>query len=276
MRLALFSGALTRNPSFTDKQEPPEWFRWVSPFEDHVASVGTVDGASSMYRSGRGTGIPSVLWRVESRWLERYMEASRAMPPCDLIVSNQEEHVTKGASYLPLFGTTLPDIDIPEKTEIVSMIASAKRHADVEGYGVRATAAVMLGGDGYPHGYGKAFRRPILSKWPALAPYRFSIAIESEAYPWWHTEKLFDCFATKTVPIYWGCDDFSKLAEFGYDPVGIIPWNRLDELSDIMRRLDEETYSQFAGAIETNYRVTRENYCVEIPLARLLREKLGI
>jgi Glycosyltransferase family 10 (fucosyltransferase) C-term len=47
--------------------------------------------------------------------------------------------------------------------------------------------------------------RYIEDKWNALAPYRYSIAIEnSNALDYW-TEKLADCFLSWTVPLYDGC-----------------------------------------------------------------------
>ena len=46
---------------------------------------------------------------------------------------------------------------------------------------------------------------PIEDKWHALAPYRYSIAIENSSSAHYWTEKLADCFLAYTLPIYYGC-----------------------------------------------------------------------
>jgi hypothetical protein len=59
--------------------------------------------------------------------------------------------------------------------------------------------------------------RPIPDKWDALAPYRYSLALENtRARDYW-TEKLADCFLAWTVPIYHGCpnlEDYFPAAAF--------------------------------------------------------------
>lgn len=47
-------------------------------------------------------------------------------------------------------------------------------------------------------------RRLISDKWDALAPYKYSIALENSSQPNYFTEKIVDCFATYTVPLYYG------------------------------------------------------------------------
>ena len=51
--------------------------------------------------------------------------------------------------------------------------------------------------------YGRGFKE-IPDKWPALAPYRYSIAFENFRGPLLMTEKLMDCFVAETMPIYYG------------------------------------------------------------------------
>lgn len=48
-------------------------------------------------------------------------------------------------------------------------------------------------------------------KYAALAPYKYSIAIEAAEYPDYWTEKIADCFLSETMPLYYGCpniDDY--------------------------------------------------------------------
>lgn len=61
------------------------------------------------------------------------------------------------------------------------------------------------------HIFGRDYRF-IEDKIDGLKDYMFSIVIENSIYPKYYTEKITDCFATGTVPIYYGdrsvCEDF--------------------------------------------------------------------
>ncbi len=45
---------------------------------------------------------------------------------------------------------------------------------------------------------------PFENKEDGLLPYLFSIVIENCKEPEYFSEKLLDCFFTKTIPIFWG------------------------------------------------------------------------
>lgn len=49
-----------------------------------------------------------------------------------------------------------------------------------------------------------AMTRPVSDKSNCLGKYKFSICVENSYYPGYVTEKLFDSFASSTIPIYWG------------------------------------------------------------------------
>ncbi len=51
---------------------------------------------------------------------------------------------------------------------------------------------------------------PIENKIEALQPYEYSIAIENSFVKDYFTEKLFECFLTYTLPIYYGCPNLEK------------------------------------------------------------------
>jgi len=52
--------------------------------------------------------------------------------------------------------------------------------------------------------------RYIENKWTALAPYRYSIAVENSISPDYWTEKISDCFLSWTVPLYDGCPNIEE------------------------------------------------------------------
>lgn len=73
--------------------------------------------------------------------------------------------------------------------------------------------------------------------------------IENVRSKYWFTEKLIDCFLTRTVPIYWGClnigDYFNThgmlLAESADDIIRHANWIGND-LYDVMQNSIEENY----------------------------------
>tara|TARA_R110000744_G_scaffold191841_3_gene311038 strand:+ start:1157 stop:2038 length:882 start_codon:yes stop_codon:yes gene_type:complete len=78
----------------------------------------------------------------------------------------------------------------------------------------------------------------------------FHVAVENVNSPNWYTEKIADAFATKTVPIFWGCPNIKEL---GYDDRGIIKFTNIDELIKIINSLTTETYYKKQQYMEHNY-----------------------
>ena len=57
--------------------------------------------------------------------------------------------------------------------------------------------------------YGRGFKE-IADKEEGLCDYMFSVAIENGQYETYFTEKLLDCFATGTIPVYLGAPDIGE------------------------------------------------------------------
>lgn len=83
----------------------------------------------------------------------------------------------------------------------------------------------------------------------------FNVVIENVKYNNWYN-KIGDNFATKTIPIYWGCPNIS---DFGYDERGIIRFQTTDELLDIVNNLTPETYQQMLPYVEYNYELVKQD-----------------
>lgn len=137
-----------------------------------------------------------------------------------------------------------------EKSEGVSIIASHKtqtlghkmRHKAIEFY------REYFGGI-----YGTAYKR-IESKFEALAPYRYSVVIESCKENYYFTEKLIDCLSVGTVPIYWGCP---SIGDF-FNKHGIITFDKVKDLDNILRNLSKKDYESRLGAIAENLELAKQ------------------
>ena len=89
-----------------------------------------------------------------------------------------------------------------------------------------------------------------------LKDYAFSIVVENN--PDWFTEKLIDCFACGTIPIYWGKLNIDKY----FDDCGIIQFETIDELKDeILPSLSMDLYRQLNK--QNNFKLVEEYRCGE-------------
>ena len=136
----------------------------------------------------------------------------------------------------------------PEKTEHMSIIASGKnqtighqlRHRVIRELDMISNPSIDVLGNGY---------KPFKNKKDGLEKYKFSIVIENSIQDTYFTEKIIDCFATKTVPIYYGT---SKITDF-FDKDGIITFTTVDELKEIIDKLTDQDYGRMIKGIENNF-----------------------
>lgn len=132
------------------------------------------------------------------------------------------------------------DRKIHDKTKLVSMIVSNKKGSP--GYDYRLAWREKLLGK--VDMFGTGFNR-IERKEEGLNDYMFSFAMENSNYPSIFCEKITDCFATGTIPIFWGTPD---IAEF-FNPDGII---MLTDDFDL-NTLTSELYYSKMDAIKDNF-----------------------
>lgn len=145
------------------------------------------------------------------------------------------------------------------KSRLCSMLCSRKDWTS----GHRLRHSVVPRVEGWADVFGYYAR--IHDKEEALCEYRFSIVIENSEYPNYFTEKLIDCFATGTVPIYWGCPNIEDY----FDSAGILRFRTTQELAGIRRRLSPELYDSLMPAVRENFERCLQYACPEDWLARM-------
>jgi hypothetical protein len=101
----------------------------------------------------------------------------------------------------------------------------------------------------------------------------FNIAVENIKADNWFTEKLSDAFNTKTIPIYWGCENIS---DFGYDERGIIRFGSLEELVYIINNLTEKKYYDMIPFVEHNYNIAKNELSLKTKLESFFQELIEI
>lgn len=89
---------------------------------------------------------------------------------------------------------------------------------------------------------------PSDSKLSAFVDSMFHITMENSQLPDYFSEKILDCFATMTVPIYLGCPNIGEY----FDRNGIIVCNSVDEIIDTCNRLTVDDYYRRLGSMARN------------------------
>jgi len=168
-----------------------------------------------------------------------------------------------------------PPEDYANKASKVCFIYSDK--STTTGHQLRHMAAEMIKSCGFDVDMFGRGHNPFNDKADILGRYKFSIVIENTMRPFYFTEKLTDCFACMTIPIYWGSYPYAAWSDNG-----IIRFTSIGELWAILRAFGDETFCsdryyhlhQFAcenyGYWETQ-RVT-EDHLWDVALAKILED----
>ena len=137
-----------------------------------------------------------------------------------------------------------------EKTKLVSMIYSEKtwlfghrlRHI------IAKTLIPQMGYDKIDF-FGRATPNPLELKSEGTNPYMFQIAIENAQRRFYFADKIYDCFVTGTVPIYWGAPNIGDF----FDMRGILAFNHPNELKEILENLSPEKYESMLDGVKENF-----------------------
>ena len=136
------------------------------------------------------------------------------------------------------------DVGIYPKRKLISIIASEKQW--LEGHILRHD---IIAKHSTIEAFGNAANRHIDEKIEGLRDYMFSVVTENTMVNDLFTEKLVDCFATGTIPIYWGTKNIGNY----FDANGILQFTNLEEFDMIMSQLSPELYNSKLQSIQENY-----------------------
>lgn len=175
-----------------------------------------------------------------------YHKALELKDRFEAIFTHEKGYLDKGEpfKFYPFGGSWLKRWGIKEKSHDVSILTSFKtqteghqiRHRIVEEFGHR----MMV--------FGEPYTDYLETKYPALAPFRYSVIVESGRGDYWFTEKLIDCFSQGTIPIYWGCP---SIGEF-FNAKGILSFKTKAQLGNILEFIGFEDWLDRLDAIRDN------------------------
>lgn len=177
----------------------------------------------------------------------------------DIILTYEKNLLDRGPKYkfFPCDTATIEveNHKIHKKTKLVSMVYSDKtwltghklRHIIADGLLPKIKFdKIDLFGTGSP--------KPIELKSEGTNDYMFQLAIENMKRPNYFADKIYDCFITGTVPIYWGAPNIGDF----FDVRGIITFSSPQELADILFSLSEEKYNSMLPYVEKNFELVKK------------------
>jgi hypothetical protein len=156
--------------------------------------------------------------------------------------------------WCPAQGFWIKESKIYEKSKIISMISSNKEFTEGQKNRLKWVERLKDQIDVYGRGI-----NPIENKEEGLCDYMFSVVIENGIYESYFTEKILDCFATGTIPVYLGSPDIQNyfnmdgiiLLSDEFDVSEEIYYSKLNAIRDNLERIkDIEVLEDF---IYVNY-----------------------
>jgi hypothetical protein len=254
----------------------PKQFDWT--IEDHPVKVFIDGGIPFGMNYRKKPGERKIAWVCESRAIFHSMSFPREVwesslgeisNSYDLVFTSEKSIVGKypNIKYCPA-GSNLPWIkeqEVYTKTKMTSLIASPKKFAF--GHSIRHLFAERWKDKLDLYGGVLGSKRVGKSTWDkleALQDYRFSIVIENDKYETYYTEKITDCFATGTIPVYWGAPDIDSI----FNPDGIITLTSDFDIDS----LTPELYESKLEAVKDNFNRVKDLESADSQLFGLIRE----
>lgn len=211
---------------------------------------------------------------IESRAIEGlgYQLVENVLPKFNKVFTHNSEFIKKydNCKWIPGGGiwiggrNDLPhgegEIGIYNKNKLCSMVSSNKKMCELHLIRLQIMQSIQenskidkfFGGGGPGDGNWLPIFR-------TLKDYMFSIVIENFIDDLYFTEKLLNCFATGTIPIYVGARNINSV----FDKNGILQFNSFEEFNNIIDKLSENQYYSRIEAIKNNFEKCKEFRSIE-------------
>lgn len=202
----------------------------------------------------RNDNIIKIAWLLEPQAINPliYDKIKTRENYFDIILTHNYELAQRSSKYIwyPFGGTWIKQKDtrIYNKTKLISTIASNKLLTD--GHKLRHIVISKYAKLYNIDTYGRAYRY-ITDKLDCLKDYCFQIVIENSVSDTYFTEKIIDCFATGTIPIYRGTKNITKF----FNGNGIILFDDYNELPGILESLSFDKYNSMINYVSENFKL---------------------
>lgn len=147
--------------------------------------------------------------------------------------------------------TVISPENYKHKTKNISMISSAKEMCRM--HLVRKKLAFYCKEHGLADTYGTFDGGAYCAMELPFEYYRYSIVVENAIEPFYFTEKIMNCFAAQTIPIYLGAAEIGKF--FNADGIIQIRLEDCEHIENILKLCTAEEYERRLPAVLENFRM---------------------
>lgn len=147
------------------------------------------------------------------------------------------------------FKFTISPENFKRKTKNISMLCSHLENLPM--HIVRKKLAFYCKEHGLADTYGKFDGSPPVDMEIPFEHYRYSIVVENGIEPFYFTEKIMNCFAAQTIPIYLGATEIGRF--FNTDGIIQIGLKDCDHIENILKRCTVEEYERRLPAVKDNF-----------------------
>ena len=144
---------------------------------------------------------------------------------------------------------TISPENYKHKTKNVSMISSAKEFCPMQV--LRKSLAFKCKKESLADTFGQFDGGPVVAMELPFEHYRYSIAVENGIEPFYFTEKIMNCFAAQTIPIYLGATEIGQF--FNADGIIQIGIEDCEHIENILKRCTVEEYERRLPAVLDNF-----------------------
>lgn len=164
--------------------------------------------------------------------------------------------------YYPVLRPMLPELPSFQEKKFCTLVSSnlksshldelySERKNVIEYFERVGEAGFEFYGRKWPEGVYKSYRGLCSDKLETIKNYRFSICYENiKEIKGYVTEKIFDCFAAGSVPIYWGASNITDTIPKGCF-IDRRDFASLEELHTFLRAMTEKEYNGYIERIKT-------------------------
>ena len=148
------------------------------------------------------------------------------------------------------FSFVISPENFKNKTKNISMICSRLEVFPM--HRVRKKLALYCKEHGLADTYGQFDGGPIVDIELPFEHYRYSIVVENGIEPFYFTEKIMNCFAAQTIPIYLGATEIGRF--FNANGIIQIGLKDCDHIENILKRCTVEEYERRLPAVLDNFK----------------------
>lgn len=247
-------GKVFKQPRFIEYVHNKRKWDGITFFTDKFISGGKIRAVESKVKV-------AILTEPRKLQPQMYEAAETIINDVDLILTHDRIFLNKYPEKSRFFICSCPIISYEEtrihpKTKLCSMILSSKTQLD--GHQLRHDIYNELKDNpkfAFIDYFGDGAGKYVVEKSDTVRDYMFSITIENNKKDFYFTEKIFDCLATGTIPIFWGCPSIGGF----FDKDGIKTFDTIQQLKTILSMISEAEYQKLLPNVENNYK-TVQNY----------------